>query len=241
MTIDAPLESFWSRRLRAVRAEAEAEAALAARQERDAAEAARNARDATRNDAEILEELGLPDPDLLTAGDDFSAFMNAAVPERLRRRALRVLWRSNPVLANLDGLVDHGEDFGDGAMVMPGMKTAYQAGRGMLDHVNALARAQELETRAEKAGADPAGRTLAEGDAPEGDDVLGGTASRRMNVEADLSYRSAADDRRAADREPFATNSDGPDKVMPSMVRDAEETPVHDQPRPRHMRFTFAD
>ena len=37
-------------------------------------------------------------------GDDFSGFMARNVPDHLRRRALRKLWVSNPVLANLDGL-----------------------------------------------------------------------------------------------------------------------------------------
>ena len=53
-------------------------------------------------DEEILESLGLPDPDTLKRGDDFSAFMSKAVPARLRSRALRKLWISDPVLANLD-------------------------------------------------------------------------------------------------------------------------------------------
>ena len=91
-------------------------------------------------ESELLASLELPDPDDMTAGDDFSAFLRREVPEFLRRRALRTLWRSSPVLANLDGLVDHGEDFSDTATVVPGMRTAYQVGRGMLDHVTARAR-----------------------------------------------------------------------------------------------------
>ena len=94
---------------------------------------------AIKSDAELLAELGLPDPDSLGQGDDFAAFMGRAVPEHLRRRALRKLWVSNPVLANLDGLVDHGEDYTDAATVIPGMQTAYQVGKGMMQHVLALA------------------------------------------------------------------------------------------------------
>jgi hypothetical protein len=82
-------------------------------------------------EAEVLERLGLPDPDLMQAGDDFSAFMQRTVPEFLRRRALRRLWLSNPVLANLDGLIDHGEDYTDAATVQGGMKTLYEIGRGI--------------------------------------------------------------------------------------------------------------
>lgn len=84
-----------------------------------------------RTDEEILAELGLPDPDDLTLGDDFTGFMSKAVPDRLRRRALRQLWRANPVLANVDGLVEYGEDYTDSAMVVENLQTLYQVGKGM--------------------------------------------------------------------------------------------------------------
>ncbi|NVO23919.1 DUF3306 domain-containing protein [Donghicola sp. B5-SW-15] len=134
---------FWSRRRAAVRAEAEAEVAEAARIAEVQAETLRAKTEAEKTDEELLVELGLPDPDSLQAGDDFTAFMSRAVPARLRNRALRKLWVSNPVLANLDGLVDHAEDYTDVATVMPDMKTAYQVGKGMLAHVQELARQAE--------------------------------------------------------------------------------------------------
>lgn len=87
------------------------------------------------SDEEILAKLELPDPDQLKDGDDFAAFMNTAVPDHLRRRALRKLWLSNPALANLDGLVDYGEDFTDAAMVPEVLNTAYKVGRGFLKDI----------------------------------------------------------------------------------------------------------
>ena len=87
---------------------------------------------AEKSDEEILQELGLPDPDDLTDGDDFKRFMASAVPQRLRNRALRKLWLTNPVLANLDELVDYGEDYTDAATVIENMQTAYQVGKGWL-------------------------------------------------------------------------------------------------------------
>lgn len=84
-----------------------------------------------RSDGEILEELGLPEPETLGRGADFRRFLVAGVPLRIRNRALRQLWRSDPRLANLDGLVDHAEDFSDRATVKPGMRTAYEVGRGV--------------------------------------------------------------------------------------------------------------
>ena len=87
----------------------------------------------TRSDAEILEELGLPDPDALQPGDEIKGFMAKAVPTRLRNRALRKLWLSNPVLANLDELVEYGEDYTDAATVIENLQTAYQVGKGWAD------------------------------------------------------------------------------------------------------------
>lgn len=74
----------------------------------------------------------LPDLESLGPGSDFRPFMQKGVPAELRRAALRKLWRSRAGLANLDGLVDYGEDFTDAARVVPALQTAYQVGRGFL-------------------------------------------------------------------------------------------------------------
>ncbi|WP_170788524.1 DUF3306 domain-containing protein [Ruegeria lacuscaerulensis] len=132
---------FWSRRKAAVQAEADAEVIAAEEQ----VIADQRAELEEKTDAEILAELNLPDPDQLQAGDDVSGFMAKAVPDRLRRRALRRLWRLNPVLANVDGLVDYGEDYTDAACVIENLQTAYQVGKGMLAHVEALAAKAEAE------------------------------------------------------------------------------------------------
>ena len=49
----------------------------------------------------------LPDIDSLDAESDFAVFMREGVPEDLKNLALRKLWRSDPVYANLDGLNDY--------------------------------------------------------------------------------------------------------------------------------------
>ncbi len=61
---------------------------------------------------------------------DFSIFMKAGVPELLKRAAMRKLWTSNPLLANVDGLNDYDEDFADPKFNV--FKSAWQAGRGYL-------------------------------------------------------------------------------------------------------------
>ena len=140
-------QNFWSRR----RAAVEAEEAQEARVLREAEAQARDAELAERSDAELLAELDLPDPDTLGPGDDFKAFLTEAVPARLKTRALRRLWVTNPVLANVDGLIDYGEDFTDAAMAVENIQTAYQVGKGMTAHVEELARQAEREAAAQDA------------------------------------------------------------------------------------------
>ena len=134
-------KDFWARRKANVVAEAHASEVAIEQQ----ALSEQHASMEEKSDEDLLLELNLPDPDAMEMGDDFSVFMSKAVPDRIRRRALRTLWRSNPVLANVDMLVDYGEDFTDSAMVVENMQTAYQVGKGMLKHVQEMARqAEEL-------------------------------------------------------------------------------------------------
>jgi hypothetical protein len=130
---------FWSRRKAAVAAEDRAQEVAA--QETDIA--LREAALEERTDEDLLAELELPDPDTLEAGDDFKAFLAKTVPARIRTRALRRLWVTNPVLANVDGLVDYGGDFTDASCVLEKLQTAYQVGKGMTKHVEELARQAE--------------------------------------------------------------------------------------------------
>lgn len=79
----------------------------------------------------IVEQL--PDIETLEEGSDFTVFLKEGVPEALRRRALRKLWRLNPVFANLDGLNDYDEDFTIVTTLAANLKTLYQVGKGMPD------------------------------------------------------------------------------------------------------------
>ncbi len=129
----APPGDFWSRRKAAVAAEREAEAEAVETKRRADAAAALDAKD----DAEVLATLNLKAPEELQAGDDFTAFLREEVPARLRQRALRRLWASNPVLANVDGLVEYGEDYTDAATVVEKLQTVYRIGRGMVPETEA--------------------------------------------------------------------------------------------------------
>ncbi|WP_112323218.1 DUF3306 domain-containing protein [Oceanibium sediminis] len=143
-------DDFWSRRKAAV--EAEERALRDAAADRDAA----LSRDALAKlpDEEVLKRLDLPEPESLKEGDDFSVFMSGLVPETLRRRALRHLWRTNPALGALDGLVDYGADYTDSATVVADLQTAYQVGKGMLRHVEAMAARDEDQEGVAEGGED---------------------------------------------------------------------------------------
>ena len=131
--------SSWSRRRAAVAAEAAAderalEQARIAEQQKELV---------AKSDDEILEELGLPNPDTMVDGDDFKAFLAKTVPAHLRKRALRTLWRSNPVLACVDGLNDYDDDYLTGSFNQGPISTTYQVGKGMLAHLVEMERQKE--------------------------------------------------------------------------------------------------
>lgn len=81
---------------------------------------------------EVLAKYDLPDPTAITLGTDVTGFMRKEIPELLRRKALRALWRSNPVLAVLDGLNDYDQDFSNTATPATGLKTLYKVGEGFI-------------------------------------------------------------------------------------------------------------
>jgi Protein of unknown function (DUF3306) len=73
----------------------------------------------------------LPAIEELNADSDFTAFMRPGVPDSLRNAALRKLWSSDPVYANLDGLVEYGEDFAADFNAGAAVATLYRVLEGM--------------------------------------------------------------------------------------------------------------
>lgn len=138
-------QDFWSRRRAAVEAEARAEDEAA----RQIALKTQDEELAERRDEELLAELDLPEPEALDSAEDVRTFLEADLPQRLKTRALRRLWRLNPMLANLDGLVEYGEDYTDSATVIDNLQTVYQVGKGMLARFEEVANSPtENEERA---------------------------------------------------------------------------------------------
>jgi len=163
----------------------------------------------------ILAKLELSDPDDMEKGNDFSAFMKSSVPQRLRRRALRRLWLTNPVLANVDNLVDYGEDFTDAATVIDNLKSAYVVGKGMLEHT------QEMERQ----------RKLAEQEAQAAEEETVDEDSSAEEPAQDLPYEDLPDEDLAieeSDEQELLAQNDVPE-FEPDLM-----------PAPRRMRFEFA-
>lgn len=82
---------------------------------------------------EIPDDLKDVDIDALDYEADFKRFLEKDVPDALRRRALRQLWRTDPVLANIDGLNDYDDDFTDAALAVKVLETVHKVGRGYLE------------------------------------------------------------------------------------------------------------
>lgn len=95
-------------------------------------EAGEEERQRAEEEARNREAAEAVDMETLDYESDYSVFFKAGVPSALKNQALRRLWRSNPVLANLDGLNDYDEDFTIGA-AGDTVKSLWKVGRGFLD------------------------------------------------------------------------------------------------------------
>ncbi len=82
------------------------------------------------SDKEILKKLNLPDPETMKTGDNFKEFLKKNVPEHLKKKALRKLWLTNPIFANLDGMNEYDEDFTLATSALEEFATNYVVGKG---------------------------------------------------------------------------------------------------------------
>jgi hypothetical protein len=130
---EGPFLQRWSRRKREPDGEkpapkAEAADAVSPGVSRAGAEAEARELQLQKN-REAAEAIDL---ETLDAESDFSPFFKEGVPKVLRSAAMRVLWRSSPVFANLDGLNDYDENFGDPELIKKFTGTAWKIGKGYL-------------------------------------------------------------------------------------------------------------
>ncbi|HEU5017458.1 MAG TPA: DUF3306 domain-containing protein [Pseudolabrys sp.] len=150
MSEDRRILSRWSQRKAAARrGEAPAEPI-----ERTAPDAITPVDDALSVEQEHAadETPAVPPIEELTAQSDYTAFLGEKVPEHLRRAALRKLWSSDPVFANLDGLNHYDEDYNLVDTTISAAQTAYRVGRGYLEEIEDTLEKVENVVGAPRAG-----------------------------------------------------------------------------------------
>ncbi len=169
-----------------------------------------------KSDDEVLSILELPDPETLKLGDTVEKFMDGRVPERIRARALRAFWKTNPVLANIDGLDEYCDDYTDAAMVIENLQTIYEVGKGYaeqaLDALESLADDEEVVD--ELAGAEITAQT---------DDRI--ENDKQAEAEETGDDIDTSDPRITEQNQPELTDEDALEQTMTIV------------PRPRRMRF----
>ena len=169
-----------------------------------------------KSDDEILSILELPDPEKLKLGDTVEKFMDGRVPERIRARALRAFWKTNPVLANIDGLDEYCDDYTDAATVIENLQTIYEVGKGYAE--------QALDAL----------ESLADDDTST-DDELGSEivaqVDTRLEYEEPVELEETPVESDAADQETTPQNH----SLL--LNNDIQEEIVTIAPRPRRMRF----
>lgn len=109
---------------------------------------------------ELAEQAGLPAIEDLNEESDYSGFLGKDVPAALTRAALRKLWLSDPVFANLDGLNDYDLDYN----VVDKILNLAEAGKDL----NKLAKTTEGDR--DEGGGESAAEPTAEGDDSPTDD-----------------------------------------------------------------------
>ena len=120
---------------------------------------------------ELLEKYGLPDPENIQLGTDITGFMRKEIPEFLRRKALRGLWKSNPVLAVLDGLNDYDEDYTLASTAGQTVTSLYKVGEGLVDKARKAADVVEDQSIEQvRLSTDESDSTITQ--EPESDDTL---------------------------------------------------------------------
>jgi hypothetical protein len=186
-----PLSRWSERKAAARRGEAPPEPADEARAVEEARAHAAIPEQALPPDAAPADEdvPVLPSIDELNAESDYTVFLKEKVPEHLRRAALRKLWTSDPVLANLDGLNDYDENYNLTQTVIGVVQSAWQAGRGY---------AEEVEEKIDKVE-EALGGSAAAQDEPQPDESQAASEPARASQDGDALGESDAGGENSAD------------------------------------------
>lgn len=169
-----------------------------------------------KTDDEILSILELPDPETLKLGDTVEKFMDGRVPERIRARALRAFWKTNPVLANIDGLDEYCDDYTDAAMVIENLQTIYEVGKGYAE--------QALDAL----------ESLADDEEP-ADQLAGSEIAAQP--EAGIEYDKTAETEEPGNELDTRGQEEAHQNQPELLEKDAPAEVVTNAPRPRRMQF----
>jgi hypothetical protein len=98
--------------------------------------------------APVVDIADLPDVETLTYDSDFTIFLREGVPDLVKQAALRKLWTSDPVLANLDGLNDYDPKTMTFLQQLEGAaEPVAEVGRSLRDKIMEAKRAREERPR----------------------------------------------------------------------------------------------
>ncbi|MDX1711876.1 MAG: DUF3306 domain-containing protein [Rhodovibrionaceae bacterium] len=186
---------------------------------------------------EVIDPETLPDPDELPADADWTVFMRQGVPEALQRRALRRLWRLNPVFGHLDRLNDYDDDYTDAATVVQGLKTLYKVGKGMVTDDAEKEQEQQPGPDEQPAGQETADKSV-EAEAPSTDEAQEQPQPQRSETPQP---RSGTAGRRKSGKPtgPAAKSEPPPSKTTGQRARrSAEQSPPANAAARRWNRFS---
>ena len=136
----------------------------------------------------------LPDIETLNESSDYTPFLKDGVPEKLKRLALRKLWKSNPVFGIIDGLDDYDEDYSAIGIVAQEIFTNYKPGKGMVDPNEAEEEIDEVVKAEGEVEPEEEARDLGEMEA-DGDEVTDNQKSvEEQTVDSEEQIVAVSDD-----------------------------------------------
>ena len=137
----------------------------------------------------------LPDVETLNESSDYTPFLKDGVPEKLKRMALRKLWKSNPAFGFIDGLDDYDEDYSAIGIVAQEIFTNYKPGKGMVDPDETEEEIDEAVKAEDEVEPEEEARDLGEIEAEE-DEVAGNEKSveeQKVAVSDDIAEAETGD------------------------------------------------
>lgn len=240
--------SRWSQRKQAARQQGDADREHAHRDEVPVEPVIGEPEDAAGQEkptrAEIAEanQAAAEAVDLETLGfdSDFSLFLKDGVSTQLKNAALRKLWRSNPVLACVDGLNDYDDDYRTVETFADGIRSSWQVGKGyswmseVEEKLEAVAEAVDIRPASDHV-AEPAAEET-EPDAPDSLEAEGSDLAETPSGEEPVLVADPAE----AVQEEEVLSLAAPIVRDDDMVRPRRAPSVEEPVRPtrRRVRFT---